>query len=418
MKKLILVAVPIIIGIAAYIFWPTQREADRITEEIVTEVDSVFTPLPEPKLMFGIEVDSMVILENKIKRNQSLSDILLPLQVSHQDLFAIANNAKPVFDVRKIRAGRPYTILISKDSTVSKLIYEPNTIDYVIFHFGDSIYAEEKQKRVDIVQKELTGIVDESLAVTIEELGESVELTNRFVDVFAWVIDFWKLQKGDHFKILYSEKQVEGVGVGIAEIEAIYFNHFGNDYWAYSFDQGNGKDFFDEKGNSLRKALLKYPLEFSRISSRYSLSRFHPVQKRWKAHRGTDFSARTGTPIRSVGDGVVTEARYQKYNGNYVKIRHNATYTTQYLHMSKIANGIKPGTRVRQGQLIGLVGSTGLATGPHLCYRFWKNGVQVDALKVELPPSEPIDEEHFEEFTRVREQLTERLNAVMPEIIM
>src|SRR5690606_21799455 len=238
------------------------------------------------------------------------------------------------------------------------------------------------------------------------------DLTNRFVDIFGWQVDFQRLQRGDKFKLLYEERQVEGVSIGIGKINGIYFEHFDQPFYAFPFDQGEGIDYFDEDGKSLRKALLKYPIQFTRISSRYNKNRFHPVQKRWKAHLGTDFAAPTGTPIRSVGDGIVLEARYKSNNGNYVKIRHNATYTTQYLHMSKIAPGIRPGVKVKQEQVIGYVGSTGLATGPHLCYRFWKNGVQVDALRVELPPSQPIQDEYMEAFDSVRTTLIDKLNHI------
>ena len=222
--------------------------------------------------------------------------------------------------------------------------------------------------------------------------------------------------------MIYEDENINGIPIAIHRITALYFEHYGNGYYAFPFDQGNGIDYFDDAGNSLRKALLKYPLEFTRISSRYTLNRFHPVQKIWKAHKGTDLVAPRGTPIRSVGDGIVEEARFAQYNGNYVKIRHNGTYTTQYLHMSKIASGIKPGVRVTMGKVIGYVGSTGLATGDHLCYRFWKNGVQVDALKVELPPSEPIKQEFRETFDSVRKVLIYKLDslsipAIFPEEI-
>jgi murein DD-endopeptidase MepM/ murein hydrolase activator NlpD len=237
-------------------------------------------------------------------------------------------------------------------------------------------------------------------------------LTNKFVDIFAWVVDFQRLQKGDQFKLIYEENLVDENPIGVGRILGVYFEHSGSGYYAFPFDQGDGPDYFDENGNSLRKALLKYPIEFSRISSRYSMHRFHPVVKVFRPHLGTDFAASTGTPIRSVGDGIVEEAQYKSNNGNYVKIRHNGTYTTGYLHMSKIASGIKPGTRVRQGETIGYVGSTGLATGPHLCYRFWKNGVQVDALKVELPPSQPVKEEYFQSFEKVKEEITKRLQLI------
>jgi Membrane proteins related to metalloendopeptidases len=241
----------------------------------------------------------------------------------------------------------------------------------------------------------------------------SVDLTNKFVDIFAWQVDFQRLQKGDQFKLIYEENLVEDKPIGIGKILGIYFEHSGNGFYAFPFDQGDGLDYFDDEGNSLRKALLKYPIEFTRISSRYSMNRFHPVVKVFRPHLGTDFAASTGTPIRSVGDGIIEEAQYKSNNGNYVKVRHNGTYTTGYLHMSKIAAGITPGTKVRQGQTIGYVGSTGLATGPHLCYRFWKNGVQVDALKVELPPSMPVKKEYWPEFEKQKQNLMTRLSLIL-----
>lgn len=292
------------------------------------------------------------------------------------------------------------------------IIYEPNAIDYVIFHLQDTLLVEVCQREVVTQEKIITGVIQSSLSETIENLGITHELTNRFVDIFAWQVDFQRLQKGDKFKLIYEENLVDGVTIGIEKINGVYFEHFGNGYYAFPYDQGEGLDYFDEKGNSLRKALLKYPIEFTRISSRYSHSRFHPVRKVYRAHLGTDFAASTGTPIRSVGDGIILEAQYSSNNGNYVKVRHNATYTTQYLHMSKIASGIKPGTRVRQGQTIGFVGSTGLATGPHLCYRFWKNGVQVDALRVDLPPSQPIKEESKDAFFVTARGIADRLDRI------
>jgi murein DD-endopeptidase MepM/ murein hydrolase activator NlpD len=240
----------------------------------------------------------------------------------------------------------------------------------------------------------------------------SNELTNKFVDIFGWQVDFQHLQKGDRFKLIYEENSVEGQPFSIGKILGIYFEHFGHGYYAFPFDQGEGVDYFDEEGKSLRKALLKYPIEFTRISSRYSFNRFHPVAKVFRAHLGTDFAAATGTPIRSVGDGVVLEAQYTANNGNYVKIRHNSTYTTGYLHMSKIASGIYAGSHVKQGQTIGFVGSTGLATGPHLCYRFWRNGVQVDALRVELPPSKPMDKKNWKQFDEVMVLTTLKLQSI------
>jgi murein DD-endopeptidase MepM/ murein hydrolase activator NlpD len=369
----------------------------------------------EPKVLYGMIVDDYVVIEDKIKRNQFLGDILEDYHVPAKLIHQISNISRQVFDVRKISADKKYTLICNDDSlkTARAFVYEPNPIEYVVFNFDDSLRVDVHKREVVTVEKTISGVIKSNLSETIEELGISHELTNRFVDIFGWQVDFQRLQKNDKFKLIYEEDQVEGKSVGIKEITAIYFEHFGNNYYAFPFDQGEGKDYFDEEGKSLRKALLKYPIEFTRISSRYNLNRFHPVQKRWKAHLGTDFAAPTGTPIRTVGDGIVLEAQYKSNNGNYVKIKHNGTYTTQYLHMSRIAAGVRAGTRVRQGETIGYVGSTGLASGPHLCYRFWRNGVQVDALRVELPPSQPVKKEFIPQFDVVKQQLMQRLDQIL-----
>jgi murein DD-endopeptidase MepM/ murein hydrolase activator NlpD len=231
------------------------------------------------------------------------------------------------------------------------------------------------------------------------------------VDILGWQIDFYRLQKNDSFKIIYTQTVVDQKPVDIQMIKGIYFYHSNKDYWAVPYDQGNGLDYFDLKGHSIRRAFLKYPIEFTRISSRYSLSRFHPILKVNRPHLGTDLSAATGTPIRAVGDGTIVEAGYNGGSGNYVKVRHNGIYTTGYLHMSKIGRGIRSGAFVKQGQIIGYVGSTGWATGPHLCYRFWKNGIQVDGLKVEIPPAKPVREDVFQNFTCVANEIIRKLKS-------
>ncbi len=370
--------------------------------------------IKEPSLLYGMVVDNHTVIENKIKRNEVLGDILMEYNVPANIIHQISQLSRKVFDVRKIAPNKKYTLICGQDSlkTAKAFVYEPNPIDYIVFRFEDTLWVDVCQREVVVIEKSIAGEIRSNLSETIEELGISHELTNRFVDIFGWQVDFQRLQKGDKFKLIYEEAQVEGVSVGIKQINAIYFEHFNSPYYAFPFDQGEGADFFDEEGKSLRKALLKYPIEFTRISSRYTMSRFHPVQKRWKAHLGTDFAAPKGTPIRTVGDGVVEEAQYKSNNGNYVKIRHNGTYTTQYLHMSRIADGVRAGTKIRQGQTIGYVGSTGLATGPHLCYRFWRNGVQVDALKVELPPSQPVKKEYLEAFESVKVELTKKLEVI------
>lgn len=384
------------------------------TEVSTDSVASEPFKIKEPNVLYGMVVDNYTVIEDKIKRNEVLGDILMEYNVPANIIHQVSKLSRSVFDVRKIAPDKKYTLICGQDSlkTAKAFVYEPNPIEYIVFRFEDTLWVDVCKREVVITEKSIAGEIKSNLSETIEELGISHELTNRFVDIFGWQVDFQRLQKGDKFKLIYEEAQVEGVPVGIKQINGIYFEHFGHPYYAFPFDQGEGIDYFDEEGKSLRKALLKYPIEFTRISSRYTMSRFHPVQKRWKAHLGTDFAAPRGTPIRAVGDGLVEEAQYKSNNGNYVKIRHNGTYTTQYLHMSGIASGVRAGTRVRQGQTIGYVGSTGLATGPHLCYRFWRNGVQVDALKVELPPSQPVKKEYLESFESVKTELTKKLEVI------
>jgi murein DD-endopeptidase MepM/ murein hydrolase activator NlpD len=385
---------------------PGDYEATVDSTKVVEVEKSIFK--------FGILVNGLEVKEGYVQRDQFFADLVEDNFISPNVLQQLHLLPKKIFDFRKIASSKKYTLISQPDSLRSAvaLIYEPSPVDYIILHLKDSLTVEACQREITTEEKIVTGTIASSLYETIETLNISPELTNRFVDIFGWQIDFQHLQKGDRFKLIYEESSVEGQPFGIGKILAIYFEHFGNGYYAFPFDQGDGVDYFDEEGNSLRKALLKYPIEFTRISSRYSLSRFHPVVKVFRAHLGTDFAAATGTPIRTVGDGIVLEAQYTANNGNYVKIRHNGTYTTGYLHMSKIANGMVPGARVRQGQTIGYVGSTGLATGPHLCYRFWRNGVQVDALRVELPPSKPVDKDKWTEFETVKKELTLQLQLI------
>lgn len=423
MKKLSLKSLSVFISVLFLLLavLTINKSSNVLTKVDDESKDSVMVDVmvQEPKILYGMIVDDYLLIEDKIKRNQLLGDILTEYNVPASLINQLSSISKQIFDVRKIAPDKKYTLICNQDSikSLKAFIYEPNPIEYVVLKFGDSLSVDLCKREIVTVEKSISGIIRSNLSETIEEMGISHELTNKFVDIFGWQVDFQRLQKGDKFKLIYEENQVEGQSVGLNKITAVYFEHFKSPYYAFPFDQGDGLDYFDDEGKSLRKALLKYPIEFTRISSRYSLSRFHPVRKVYRAHLGTDFAAPVGTPIRSVGDGIVQEAQYKSNNGNYVKIRHNATYTTQYLHMSKIAGGVKSGTRVKQGQVIGYVGSTGLATGPHLCYRFWKNGVQVDALRAELPPSEPIKKEFVTSFEKVKKELTQRLEMIpTPEL--
>ncbi len=398
--------------ITTYLYFPATQESPVSIEKV--EIALPLIEAPAPTIFYGMIVDSLEIVRNSITRNQNLSDILSPYNVSKETIYDLSVSAKGVFNIRKIGANKPYDLIHYRDSlqTAKAMVYYHNDIDYVIFYLDDSVYVEKGAKEVITREQTATGIIYKSLAVTMDKMGLSPMLTNEIADVFAWQIDFFRLYPGDRFKVIYEEQLVGEKQIGISAIKAAVFEHNGYSTYAYYYDQGTSIDYFDNEGKSLRKAFLKYPVQFSRISSRYSGNRYHPVQKRYKAHRGTDFAAPRGTPIRSVGEGTVVAAQYGKYNGNYVKIRHNSIYTTQYLHMSKIASGIKPGTHVKQGQTIGYVGATGLANGNHVCYRFWKSGYQVDALKVKLPSSEPIKEERLEDFTQVAADFKLRLDSL------
>ena len=371
-----------------------------------------------PTKHFGIVIDSLQIIESRIKRNEFLSDILAPYNVPYDKIHDLSKLSKKIFDVRKFGAGKAYTILFKEDSLkkATHFIYQPNAIDYVVIDFSDSVTMYAASKQIEIRERELLGEINTSLYIDLLASGGNADLVDRLVDVFAWQVDFFGIQKGDNYKIIFSEKYVDGEAVGIDQIKAAYFEHVGESFYGFHYDQGKGSDYFDSTGQNLRREFLKAPLSFTRISSRYTGRRYHPVQKRYKAHRGTDYAAPRGTPIKAAADGKIIAAKYHRFNGNFVKIQHNGNIATQYLHMNKIASGIRYGKKVKRGQIIGFVGSTGLASGPHLCYRFWKNGVQVDAMNVKLPPSEPILKPYQLDFDSISQYYKEKLDVMGVEV--
>ena len=407
----------ILLFILFLVFVVYQIRIDRLgpeyEEEIIVEnLDTV--QVQTPALLYGFPVDSFKVIENTIRRNQFLGEILSAYQVTDQQIHDLSMKSRKVYDVRKLEARKKYTILCTRDSMprAEYFIYEPNAIDYVVYKLKDSIEVNLNQRKIDTVKTSVAGVIENSLWVTMTDAGADPLLIHSLSEVFAWQVDFYRIQKGDRFKVLYEQLFVDDEEAGIGKIIGAYFNHNEEDYYAVYFDQGSGISYFDENGQSLQKQFLKSPLRYKRISSRYTRRRYHPVLKRYKAHLGTDYAAPTGTPIRSVGDGIVEEAKYSQYNGRYVKIRHNSVYTTQYLHMSRFGSGIKAGVKVTQGQVIGYVGSTGLANGPHLCFRFWKNGQQVDALNVKLPPSEPVNDDMKDEYDVVMKSVLEQLDSI------
>ena len=355
-------------------------------------------PIREPIERFGLMWEEFRADSGQVEDGQSLSHLLGPAGVRSADIYKIAEASRESYDVRNIRAGKPWWILYDGDTAqpARYFIYEQNALRYVKFSLREPFEITEETQPSDTLIQRATGTIESSLYVDLERIGASTNLALAMANVYAWTIDFSRLQQGDSFDVLYERVFVNGEPIGMPKVMACEFQHRGKILPAYRFDQGEGVDYFDAEGNSLRKAFLKAPVEFSRIASRYNLKRFHPILKKTKPHLGTDYAAAMGTPIIAVGNGVVTKSTYSSGNGNYVKIRHNSTYETQYLHMSKRA--VSVGESVSQGQVIGYVGSTGLSTGPHVCFRFWKNGKQVDHLKEEFPPSNPVKEEEKAQF--------------------
>ena len=386
----------------------------KTTEEIIDNPDQVDTLINEPAYLYGIPVDSFKIIGDKVKKNQFFSQILTQYGIKYSTIDKMAREGKPIFDVRKLRAGRSYTVFTTNDSleTAQIVIYEINKIEYVVYDLRDTLKIYRAKKPVTVETKTASGIIKSSLYLSLDQQGYNPELAIVLSEIYAWSIDFYHIQKNDKFKVIYEETMVDGESVGIKRIKAAYFEHFKKPYYAIQFTQDKNLGYYDEENRGLRRQFLKAPVKFSRISSRFSRKRFHPVQKRNKPHLGTDYAAPKGTPIYSTANGIITHAKYSRYNGNYVKVKHNSVYTTQYLHMSKIKKGIRPNVRVKQGDVIGFVGSTGLATGPHVCYRFWKNGKQVDPYRQKLPKSEPIKKENLMKYEKIKKVIVKELKEI------
>ncbi|WP_417884729.1 peptidoglycan DD-metalloendopeptidase family protein [Zunongwangia sp.] len=367
-------------------------------EEKKQEVVKAEKPAPKPVIKeYGFNLNDFDVVVDTIKSGDNFGFILNNNGVDQGHVFEITQRVKDTFNPARIIAGKKYVILKSKDSTHKPLhfIYQNGTIDYTVLNIGDSISAYTAKKPVTIKKREVSGVITSSLSEAVNAQGLSNMVMYKLSDIYQWSIDFFKLQKGDQFKIVYHEKYIDDtIFAGIEKVDAAVFKHGNKPFYAFNYetDTVTGQaSFYDEEAKALQSFFLKAPLNYSRISSRYQKRRFHPVQKRWKAHLGTDYAAPTGTPIKTTADGRVIASSYTSGNGNYVKVRHNKKYTTQYLHMSK--RNVKKGQIVKQGDVIGFVGSTGLATGPHVCYRFWVNGKQVDPYRQNLPTAKKIEDD-------------------------
>jgi murein DD-endopeptidase MepM/ murein hydrolase activator NlpD len=379
----------------------------KVEEKIVTE--------------FGYTLNNYNVKKSKVKNGDSFGSILERNNLYYPQIYNIVQKVKKVYDIRKINIGKPYTILSSKDSLKTPLvfIYQPNKIDYVVVSLTDSLWAEKKSKAVKIKEFEAEGIITSSLSETMEKQKLSPLLSNELSEIYAWTIDFFRLEKGDNFKIIYSAKYIDdSIYVGLNRIHSAFFEHRGKPFYAIEFETDPKRgivEYFDENGKNLRRAFLRSPVQFSRVSSRYNLKRrIAYYGYRIRPHKGTDFAADVGTPIRATASGTVTKSSYTRSNGNYVKIKHNGTYSTQYLHMDK--RGVKVGQFVKQGDYIGTVGMTGNTSGPHVCYRFWKNGRQVDPLKQKLPEAKPISKELKERYMVHMDPIKKQLDAIKSNV--
>jgi len=360
---------------------------------------------------YGIPKGRYDVQDGRVGRAETFSDLLDGYGVGYQQVLALADAARPAFDVTDLQAGRPYRVYVNPWlQQVRFLAYQVDALRYVVFDLRYPDRTHTSTRPVRRKWETVSGTVEGSLYQTLVERGGHPLLALRLSEVFAWQIDFFRLRAGDSFRLVYEERSVAGEKVQPGEVVAAHVRHRGEDYYAFRFDGGDGEaEYFNLEGQSLRRQLLKAPLQYSRISSGYTNRRFHPVLKEYRPHRGVDYAAPRGTPVRSVGEGTVQRAGYRGPNGNYVKIRHNGTYTSGYLHLSRIS--VAPGQTVQQGETIGYVGSTGRSTGPHLDYRLWKHGTPVNPVTLELPPSQPVPLQHRDAFRETVQALLPRLRA-------
>lgn len=401
----------VVLVLLGLVMWSCKNEVEEINP-----VPFQASVKPVELREFGFNLNDYVVKRDTIRDGDSFGSIMQRNNVDYSKIYQIAESAKKSFDIRKLRAGNLYTLLLAKDSlqTPQCFIYQENNIDYVVIHFADSIVTYKEKKPVTIRTKEASGVINNSLSVTMDDQGLPQSLIGEMADIYAWTVNFFKLQKGDKFKIIYKQRFIEdSIYAGLDGIDAAYFQHKDEGFYAFKYpidSTSNKADFFDENTKSLKRAFLKAPVN-GRISSRYNLNRriaYYGYALR--PHKGTDFAAPIGTEILATANGTVVESTRRGGNGKYVKIKHNDTYSTQYLHMK--AQNVKKGQFVKQGDVIGWVGMTGNTGGPHVCYRFWKNGKQVDPFKEKLPTSESVPNHLVVDYKEFIKPLRARLDSI------
>lgn len=369
---------------------------------------------PPAVYRWGFSMNDYQVSETKLRSGDILGEILIDRGLTYPQVAKLVENCRDKFNITNLRMGRNlYFVADGNGTSPDAMVYEPNPYEYVTFQLAEPFEVKVTKREVQTNIVTSSGVLETSFWQALTDNGLNDELADGMIDVLASSVDFYHQKQGDRFKVMYEQHIVEGKAVGSGKIIAAVYEREGKEYYAFNYErEGEKTTYFDYDGRPARKAFLKAPVKFSRISSRYNLNRLHPVLGYKKAHFGTDYAAPHGTPIIAVAEGTVTEATRKGGNGIYVKIKHGNGIETQYLHMSRHAKGIRAGTRVAQGQTIGYVGSTGLATGPHVCFRFWKNGKQVDHLRLNLPQPEPIKGETLEAYKVVRDSLLNDLNKV------
>ena len=413
MKKqkiaIIAIALAAIIGLALLLVPNRHSNTDEQPQEALAQTDTI--PAKPIVTKYGLPIEDFIVTYDTIKPKETLAEVLFGFGFSAQQIHDLTQCPDSIFDERKIRPGQACAMLYTPDSTRRYFVYETSPKSNVTFDIANGLCATRHEKPTFWKTSEVAGRVNSSLWVAMESSGTSPQLAVLMSHIFGWSIDFFGIQEGDEFRLVYSREYVDETPLNNYRIDAASFCASGNTVYAIPFTQGEeGELFYNIDGNSLEGAFLKAPLDFYRISSKFSNSRNHPVLKRYRAHHGVDYAAPTGTPVYAIGSGKVIKKGYQANGGgNYIKIRHNSTYTTTYMHLSKFAKGLKEGDFVKQKQIIGYVGSTGLSTGPHLDFRVHENGKPVNPLTIKSQPKMPISEANREAFTAVKDSLVKRL---------
>ena len=386
--------------------------------------DEAVVEEPQHTILYGIIADNYHTESGTIAQGETLGKLLGRYGVTAATVDRLDKAAKDIFPLRQIRADRPYTVFLTQDSTSTErldyFVYEKDVVEYVVFGFqGDSISITKGEKDVTIRRQMRSSVIESSLWGAIMRDSLPYALAAELEEIYQWTVDFFGIQQGDNFTVIYDEKLIDTTHVGIGRVWGAKFNHAGKEVYAIPFQQGDKVQYWEYNGASLRKQLLKAPLKFTRISSRFSRSRLHPVHRVYRPHLGVDYAAPSGTPVYAVADGVVSFKGWSGGGGNTLRIKHAGNLETGYLHLKGYAKGINKGSRVRQGDLIGYVGSTGTSTGPHLDYRIWKNGTNIDPLKVPQEPAEPISQQNKAQFEQVRDRIIAELNGTAtPEMII